>query len=43
MLRRVLNKVHPLEALQLLIDRVSKTDNNGDFLRSINKATRDDD
>ncbi len=42
-LRRVLNKVHPLEALQLLIDRVSKTDNNGDFLRSINKATRDDD
>ena len=42
-LRRVLNKVHPLEALQLLIERVSKTDNNNDFLRSISKAPRDDD
>jgi transcription termination factor Rho len=43
-LRRVLNKVHPLEALQLLIDRIQKTDDNDAFLRSINKqGARDDD
>ncbi len=42
-LRRVLNKVHPVEALQLLIDRMNKTDNNMEFLRSINQAARAED
>ena len=37
-LRRVLNKVHPVEALQLLVDRIEKTANNDEFLKSINKA-----
>ena len=41
-LRRVLNKVHPLEALQLLVDRIEKTENNNEFLRGINKAGRDE-
>jgi transcription termination factor Rho len=42
-LRRVLNKVHPLEALQLLIERIQKTDDNLEFLASINKGRTDDD
>ena len=42
-LRRVLNKVHPLEALQLLVERIAKTDDNAEFLRSVNKARSDDD
>ena len=42
-LRRVLNKVHPIEALQLLVDRIGKTDDNAAFLRGINKQGRDDD
>jgi transcription termination factor Rho len=42
-LRRVLNKVHPLEALQLLVERIGKTDDNAEFLRSVNKARSDDD
>jgi transcription termination factor Rho len=42
-LRRVLNKVHPLEALQLLVDRIGKTDDNAEFLRGINKQGRGDD
>jgi transcription termination factor Rho len=41
-LRRVLNKVHPLEALQLLVERVGKTEDNAEFLRGINKQTRGD-
>ncbi len=41
-LRRVLNKVHPLEALQLLVDRIEKTEHNNEFLRGINKAGRDE-
>jgi len=42
-LRRVLNKVHPLEALQLLVDRITKTEDNAAFLRGINKQGRGDD
>jgi transcription termination factor Rho len=43
-LRRVLNKVHPVEALALLIEKVGKTEDNAEFLRSINKgASRDGD
>ncbi len=41
-LRRVLNKVHPLEALQLLVERIEKTETNAEFLRGINKAGRDE-
>ena len=37
-LRRVLNKVHPVEALQLLIERIEKTASNDEFLKSISKA-----
>jgi transcription termination factor Rho len=42
-LRRVLNKVQPLEALQLLIERIESTKNNDEFLQSINKARSSDD
>ena len=42
-LRRVLNKVQPLEALQLLIDRIEGTKDNNEFLQSINKARASDD
>ncbi|MFO0933284.1 MAG: transcription termination factor Rho [Planctomycetota bacterium] len=43
-LRRVLNKVHPVEALQLLVERIEKTASNDEFLKSISKAraTADD-
>ncbi len=34
-LRRVLNKVHPLEALALLIERITKTSENAEFLKGI--------
>jgi transcription termination factor Rho len=42
-LRRVLNKVHPIEALSLLIDKMQKTENNAEFLRGINKRGTDED
>jgi transcription termination factor Rho len=43
-LRRVLNKVHPLEALALLIERITKTANNDEFLKGIqNKGARGED
>jgi transcription termination factor Rho len=42
-MRRVLNKVHPVEALQLLIDRMTKTADNAEFLRGINAAQRGED
>jgi transcription termination factor Rho len=43
-LRRVLNKVHPLEALALLIDRITKTPDNSEFLKGLQKpGTRSDD
>jgi transcription termination factor Rho len=42
-LRRVLNKVHPIEALSLLVDRITKTSDNMEFLKGINKQGRDDD
>jgi transcription termination factor Rho len=42
-LRRVLNKVHPVEALSLLIEKIQRTQDNAEFLRGINKgASRDD-
>jgi transcription termination factor Rho len=42
-LRRVLNKVHPIEALTLLIDKMQKTTDNAEFLRGINKRGTDED
>jgi transcription termination factor Rho len=41
-LRRVLNKVHPVEALALLIEKVQKTEDNAEFLKSINKGSNRD-
>jgi transcription termination factor Rho len=41
-LRRVLNKVHPIEALQLLVERIGKTEDNAAFLASINKRGADE-
>ncbi len=43
-LRRVLNKVHPLEALQLLVERIGKTVDNTEFLKGVQqKASRGED
>ncbi len=43
MLRRVLNKVPPVHAMELLIDRMGKTETNEEFLNSIAQKRRDDD
>jgi transcription termination factor Rho len=43
MLRRVLNKVRPVEAMELLIDRMSKTESNEEFVNSLATKRRDDD
>jgi CHASE3 domain sensor protein len=37
-LRKVLNELNPTEAMELLVDRLSKTKNNGEFLSSMNKV-----
>ena len=37
-LRKVLNELNPTEAMELLVDRLSKTKNNADFLASMNKV-----
>ena len=42
MLRRVLNKVPPVHAMELLIDRMGKSETNEDFLNSIAQRRRDD-
>jgi transcription termination factor Rho len=42
-MRRVLNKVHPIEALTLLIEKMQKTEDNAEFLKSINTKGGDDD
>ena len=36
-LRKVLNELNSAEAMELLIDKLSKTKNNGDFLDSMNQ------
>jgi len=36
-LRKVLNELNSAEAMELLIDKLSKTKNNGDFLESMNQ------
>jgi transcription termination factor Rho len=37
-LRKVLNPLSPVEAMELLIDKMSKTKTNADFLASMQKA-----
>ena len=37
-LRKVLNELNPTEAMELLVDRLSKTKNNAEFLASMNKV-----
>ena len=37
LLRKVLNDMNPVEAMELLIDRLSKTKTNADFLKSMNQ------
>ncbi|MBI2166627.1 MAG: transcription termination factor Rho [Candidatus Omnitrophica bacterium] len=36
-LRKVLNELNPVEAMELLVDRLSKTKGNSEFLASMNK------
>ena len=40
MLRRVLNELNPTEAMELLLERLSKTKTNAEFLLSLNKAEK---
>ncbi len=40
MLRRVLNELNPTEAMELLLERLSKTKSNAEFLMSLNKAEK---
>jgi transcription termination factor Rho len=40
LLHRMLNEMNPIEAIQLLRDRLSKTQNNAEFLMSINVDAR---
>ena len=37
-LRRVLSDMHPVEAMELLVNRLSKTKTNEEFLNSMNLA-----
>jgi transcription termination factor Rho len=37
-LRKVLNPLSPVEAMELLIDKMSKTKTNADFLNSMQKS-----
>ncbi len=41
-LRRVLNKVRPVEAMELLIDRMNQTETNEEFVNSLTAKRRDD-
>jgi transcription termination factor Rho len=38
-LRKVLNPLSPVEAMELLIDKMSKTRTNADFLNSMQKSS----
>ena len=38
-LRKVLNPLSPVEAMELLIDKMSKTKSNADFLASMQKSS----
>ncbi|MBI4388367.1 MAG: transcription termination factor Rho, partial [Candidatus Omnitrophica bacterium] len=40
MLRRVLNELNPAEAMELLLERLSKTKTNAEFLMSLNKSEK---
>jgi transcription termination factor Rho len=37
-LRKVLNELNPIEAMELLVDRLSKTKSNGEFLANMSKV-----
>ncbi|MCD6451460.1 MAG: transcription termination factor Rho [Acidobacteria bacterium] len=37
-LRKILSQLSPVEAMELLVDKLSKTDSNIEFLRSMNKG-----
>ena len=37
MLRKVLNPLSPVEAMELLLDKMSKTKTNADFLAAMQK------
>jgi len=39
-LRKVLNELNPVEAMELLIDRLKKTKSNAEFLLSLNKMSQ---
>ena len=39
-LRKVLNEMDPVQAMELLIDRLSKTKNNQEFLATMSKASK---
>jgi transcription termination factor Rho len=39
LLRKVLNELNSAEAMELLIEKVSKTKTNKDFLKSMNKVS----
>ena len=40
MLRKVLNELNPTEAMELLLERLSKTKSNAEFLMSLNKVDK---
>lgn len=40
LLRKVLNELNPAEAMELLVDRLSKTKSNAEFLMSMNKVDK---
>ncbi len=40
MLRRVLNELNPTEAMELLLERLSKSKSNAEFLMSLNKSEK---
>ena len=39
-LRKVLNDMNPVEAMELLISRMARTKSNAEFLMSMNLASR---
>ena len=38
LLRKVLNELNPVEAMELLIERIKKTKTNAEFLMTLNKV-----
>ena len=40
LLRKVLNEMNPVEAMELLIDRMGKSDDNADFLVNLSVSSK---